>query len=87
MIGRKILEIAVHLISRFPNTTAGLVISLLLSILVWTIPVLGTLFGPFLIPLLLSASLTMGYLNDLKHNPLKATIEKDTNIFEKLKTK
>jgi hypothetical protein len=64
-IGAKILTVVFDIISQFPNTTFGVVISVCLGLLIGSIPLIGTLLAPFLMPLLVAFGLVKGAIADL----------------------
>ena len=64
-IGAKILTIVFDIISQFPNTAFGIVISVCLGLLIGSIPFIGGLLAPFLMPLLVAFGLAKGAIADL----------------------
>jgi hypothetical protein len=86
-IGKKILEIAIMLISKFKIATFGLVVGALLTLLIGSIPLIGAALATFLGPLLLLFGLGRGLWEDLKKdNPNLATnITNAGEIFAPLK--
>jgi hypothetical protein len=72
--GRQILAFIFDLVRRFPNTTFGVIVALVVSSLIASIPLLGLILGPFLSPLLLAFGLVAGAIADLKDAPLRARV-------------
>lgn len=72
--GRRILAFIFDLVERFPNTTFGVIVALVVSTLVASIPLLGLVLGPLLAPLLLAFGLAAGAIADLKDAPLRARV-------------
>ena len=85
-IGRKILEISLFLVRKFPMATAGLVIGALIGALAGSIPVIGFLLGPIILPLAMSVGLTTGAFQDIRDAALKFAVQESIAEFEKLKT-
>jgi hypothetical protein len=72
--GRQILAFIFDLVRRFPNTAFGVIVALVVSSLIASIPLLGMVLGPLLSPLLLAFGLMGGAITDLKDAPLRARI-------------
>jgi hypothetical protein len=72
--GRQILAFIFDLVQRFPNTTLGVIVALVVSSLIASIPLLGLVLGPLLSPLLLAFGLLAGAIADLKDAPLRARV-------------
>ncbi|MEO7468862.1 MAG: hypothetical protein ABIV36_17740 [Sphingobium limneticum] len=72
--GRQILAFIFDLVQRFPNTTFGVIVALVVSSLIASIPLLGLVLGPLLSPLLLAFGLLAGAIADLKDAPLRARV-------------
>ncbi|HEX7874420.1 MAG TPA: hypothetical protein VF475_16020 [Sphingobium sp.] len=72
--GRQILAFIFDLFQRFPNTTFGVIVALVVSSLIASIPLLGLVIGPLLSPLLLAFGLLAGAIADLKDAPLRARV-------------
>jgi hypothetical protein len=73
-VGRRILAFIFDLVERFPNTTFGVIVALVVSTLIASIPLLGLVLGPLLSPLLLAFGLAAGAIADLKDAPLRARL-------------
>lgn len=72
--GRQILAFIFGLVRRFPNTTFGVIVAMVVSSLITSIPLLGLILGPLLSPLLLAFGLVAGAIADLKDAPLRARV-------------
>jgi hypothetical protein len=72
--GRRILAFVFDLVERFPNTAFGVIVALVVSTLIASIPLLGLILGPVLSPLLLAFGLAAGAIADLKDAPLRARV-------------
>ncbi|MGZ0071985.1 hypothetical protein ACT9ST_09800 [Sphingobium limneticum] len=72
--GRQILAFIFDLVQRFPNTTFGVIVALVVSSLITSIPLLGLVLGPLLSPLLIAFGLLAGAIADLKDAPLRARV-------------
>lgn len=64
-VGRKMVEVLIEGIQRYPNTAAGIVIGGILGALATMIPLIGCLLG-WLTPVLMSIGGGLGFLEDLK---------------------
>ncbi|NLI96078.1 MAG: hypothetical protein GX436_05070 [Synergistaceae bacterium] len=64
-VGRKLVEVLIEGIRRFPNTAAGIVIGGVLGALAMQIPLIGWLLG-WLMPVLMFIGGGLGFLEDLK---------------------
>ena len=85
-IGRKILEITIFLVKRFPRTLTGLAIGALIGALAGAIPVLSFILGPFIAPLAMALGLAIGAWEDIKDTALRSAIEREVAGFAKMKT-
>lgn len=78
-IGRRILDIAMGLINRFPNMTIGLIVSVvfvtLLGIGSWIV------VGPFLAKLLVLLGITQGAVEDIRQGALKVAMDRVESEF------
>jgi hypothetical protein len=84
-IGKRIVELVVVLVSKFPNATFGLVLGLLVGALATAIPLLGAILGGLIGPIAAIFGLTKGYFEDLKDQALERKIAEATAMFESLK--
>ncbi len=74
-IGRKIIEFVFALAKRFPNTLFGLIMALVLSMVIATIPFLGGVIAAILTPIMLAFGLGGGAMQDFKEAGLRAEID------------
>jgi hypothetical protein len=65
-IGRKILSVALDVFTAFPGTSFGVVIAVIITSIVGTIPLVGPLLAAFVGPIMLATGLTMGALSDFR---------------------
>jgi hypothetical protein len=72
--GRQIVAFIFDLVRRFPNTSLWVIVELVISSLVASIPLLGLALGPLLAPFLLAFGLAAGAITDLKDAPLRARV-------------
>lgn len=72
--GRRILAFIFDLVERFPNTTFGVIVALVVSTLIASIPLLGLALGPLLSPSFLAFGLAAGAIADIKDAPLRARV-------------
>lgn len=85
-VGKKIIEVIKVFVKNFPNTTAGIIIAVILSFLVHCIPILGPLLSWICTPLLLIFCVGVGILKDYENTELgKALNEVINTIFAGLK--
>jgi hypothetical protein len=84
-VGKRIVEIVVMIVSKFPNTTFGLVLSLLVGALVSAIPLIGGLLGAFVLPLAAAFGLATGYMDDIRDQSLAKKIAEASAMFQPLR--
>jgi len=72
--GRQILAFVFDLAKRFPNTTFGVIVALIVSSLIGSIPLLGFVLGPLLAPMLLAFGLAAGALADLNEAAIRSRV-------------
>jgi hypothetical protein len=65
-IGRKILSVALDIVSTFPGILFGVVVATIVTLIVGTIPFVGPLLAAFVGPIMLATGLTMGALSDFR---------------------
>ncbi|NKX28510.1 hypothetical protein HGE68_01260 [Rhodobacteraceae bacterium R_SAG6] len=65
-IGRKILSVALEIVTTFPGTMFGVVVASIVTLIVGTLPLVGPLLASFVGPILLATGLTMGALSDFR---------------------
>ena len=66
VIGRKILTVALDILTAFPGTSFGVVIAFIITLIVGTIPLVGPLLTAFVGPIMLATGLTMGAFSDFR---------------------
>ncbi|WP_374437852.1 hypothetical protein [Inhella sp.] len=69
-IGRKILDFALSLLQQFPHLGFATLIALVLGVLLGFVPVLGTLLGAAITPLLLALGVAVGAQAELEQGDL-----------------
>ena len=74
--GQRIVAFVFDMMRRFPNTAFGVIVALVLSSLIASIPLLGVVLGPLLTPLLLAFGLAAGALVDLQEAAIQSRISK-----------
>ena len=75
-IGRKIIEVVIYIVQQFPNMVMGTIIGFILGTLISSIPILGWIFGPIVIPALTFIGATYGLSFDMTDKNTKNTINK-----------
>jgi hypothetical protein len=85
-IGKKIVEIVIMIVSKFPNATFGFVLGLIVGALVTSIPLIGGLLGAFVLPIAAAFGLATGYMNDLRDNSLAKKVAEASAMFQPLKS-
>jgi hypothetical protein len=73
-VGRLIVSFIIDLARRFPNTTFGVVASIVVTMLIAAIPLIGSFLWPFLGPLLAAFGIVIGVTNDMRESALRARI-------------
>ena len=84
-IGKRIIEIVFDIVKRFPRASFGLVLGVILSVLVASIPIIGGILASFLAPVIIAFGLGAGFMKDMKGNPIVQVIKDETSSFESLK--
>lgn len=72
--GQRIVAFVFDMMRRFPNTAFGVIVALVLSSLIASIPLLGAVLGSLLTPLLLAFGLAAGALADLQEAAMRSRI-------------
>jgi hypothetical protein len=67
-IGKFIINSLIKLSKHFPATVGGAVIGFFLSLVISTIPFVGWLIGPFLMPILVTLGGICGFASDIRSN-------------------
>jgi len=74
-IGRKVIQTVLAVAKFFPQTTFGIVIGSVLSLLVGSIPIVGFIVGPLLSPILLIFGIGGGALADFRRMHFEAKVK------------
>ena len=75
-IGRKVVEIAIILATKFPAVTFALILTNFINMLIAAIPVLGPVLSPILGPLVTAMGLAIVGYKDITDPELKENMEK-----------
>jgi len=73
-IGKKIIEMLVYFVRKFPNMAIGMIIGAVLGAIFSSIPVLGWLLGPVLMPILILLGAGVGLWQDINDKALKDSL-------------
>lgn len=73
-IGKKILELIIYFIKKYPSTTVGLIVGSVLGMLLSSIPVIGWALGWLLMPLCTALGLALGFWKDIKDVDMKSAM-------------
>lgn len=82
--GQKLLSFIFDLVSRFPNTTFGLIAGYVVTALLASVPLLGPILGAVVGPLLLAMGISAGALADLKERVIVTRVERLEQEFNAL---
>lgn len=74
-IGRKMVEVAIVLATKFPAITFALILTSLLNMLIAAIPLLGPVLAPIVGPLITALGLAVGAYKDMTDPELKERME------------
>ena len=74
-IGRKILAFAIELAGKFQNVIFGVIIALIMSMVLATLPLLGPAISALLTPLLIALGVGRGALEDFKNMSVQREID------------
>jgi len=80
-IGKKILELIIYFIKKYPSTTIGLIVGSVLGMLFSNIPVIGWALGWLLMPLCTALGLALGFWKDFSEKEIKVAIDGAINEF------
>lgn len=85
-LGKKIVEVAIMLANKYKNTTLGLIIGAILTVLIAGIPWIGSALSGFLGPLLMLIGITKGLWEDLKKDSpqLATSVVESCAVFQPL---
>ena len=73
--GRKILEFAIELAGKFQNLIFGIIIALIMSAVIATLPLLGPVFSALLTPLMVAVGMGRGAMEDFKNMSVQREID------------
>ncbi len=73
--GRKVLEIVFTLVAKFQNLTFGVIIALVLSSVIATIPFLGPVMTAILTPIMLAYGIARGAMQDFKDATIRSELD------------
>ena len=74
-IGRKVVEIAIILATRFPGITFALILTSFMNLLIASIPLLGPVLVPIVGPLITAVGVAIGAYKDITNSDLKRRME------------
>jgi len=74
-LGKRILEIILYLLNKYPNTSQNLIIALVIGLSLNLIPIIGSFLSSFLTPILVALGVSLGFLKDLQQMELKNEVE------------
>lgn len=74
-IGRKILAFAIDLAEKFQNVIFGVIIALIMSMVLATLPLLGPTIAALLTPLMIALGVGRGAIEDFKDMSVKREID------------
>ena len=75
-IGRKVVEIAIILATKFPAITFALILTSFINLLIAAVPLIGPVLAPIVGPLVTAAGLAIGAYKDIASPELKENMEK-----------
>jgi len=85
--GRQIIAFVLETVKRFPNTSFGLIVALVMSVLIASVPFIGAVLGPLLAPLLIAFGLGSGALADIKDHALMTRVNLLKERFDAMDSK
>lgn len=65
-LGAWIISCVKRILKEYPTTFKSAAIGFLLGFLIWTIPVFGWIFGPMVTPFLVTATVILGFVADVR---------------------
>jgi hypothetical protein len=74
-IGRKILAFAIELVGKFQNVIFGVIIALVMSMVLATLPLLGPAISALLTPLMIALGVGRGAVEDFKNMSIQREID------------
>lgn len=75
-VGRRILSLAIGLVKTIPNITLGVLVALVISTLLATVPGVGILLSVAFTKLLLLLGITAGAIEDIRQNAAKDAMDR-----------
>jgi len=84
-IGRKILDIVIETLRKFPNASFGLVLGGVIGILVASVPLIGVILAPFITPLAMIYGFVRGIERDLNDKDLEHAVAAANAKFDHLR--
>lgn len=85
-IGRKILDVIMTLVTKFPMAGAGLIFGAVFGHLVASVPIIGFAFGPFIGTLALAFGFVAGAMQDFGNIALERRIKTELASFQGLRS-
>ena len=82
-LGKKIFEIVTMFVKKYKHAGFGVILALLVSMLISTIPFFGAMLASFLVPILVVLGFSSGMIEDIKteHPELSTMIQKSLGLF------
>ncbi|WP_458791791.1 hypothetical protein [Yoonia sp. MH D7] len=74
-IGLKIVTTIFNVLKAFPQTTFGVIVGAVLTLLISSIPLIGVLVGPILMPIFLAFGVGMGAIADFQASSFRARMD------------
>ena len=74
-IGRKVVEIAIILATKFPAITFALIVTSFINLLISAVPLIGPALVPIVGPLVIAAGLAIGLRKEITNPELKESME------------
>jgi hypothetical protein len=85
-VGKKILEVLIFLIKKYPNTLAGTIVGYAIGLLIGNIPIIGWLLGTLAIKIFTALGAIKGFQSDFIPDEARAGIDQYINsMFNSLK--
>lgn len=73
-VGRRVIAFIFDLARSYPNIAFGVIVALVLSLLIGSIPILGPIISPILTPILLIVGLGYGALQDMADGAMRTRV-------------
>lgn len=84
-IGRKIIDFICTIFQEYPNATFGLIFGAIAGVLIGTIPLIGFILGPIVLPITAALGMFAGFNEDLRDKAIEREIAKARATFDPLK--